>query len=288
MTKPLWRPLLMLTSLGAAAGAGWWWLAHGRRGHADLADFAATAYAHRGLHCGPDAPPENSLPAFEQALEAGYGVELDVHLTADDRLVVIHDSDLNRLCGLDRTIESLTTAEIEPLRLEGSDQPVPFLEQVLPLFEGRGRLLIEIKPVLGNHADLTRRTVDCLDRFNVAYAIESFDPRVLLWLRFNRPDILRGQLTQDFRNRALRHGDFDASVKAIPWLIRFMLTMLMFNVAGRPDFAAEKLTDRRNPSYRRFWRRWGGQGVYWTIRDRAEADIAAADHQAIIFEGFRP
>ena len=54
-------------------------------------------YAHRGLW-GPTAP-ENTLPAFEAAVQAGYGIELDVHMTSDGHLVVFHDDTLKRMCG---------------------------------------------------------------------------------------------------------------------------------------------------------------------------------------------
>ena len=58
-------------------------------------------YAHRGLHKIDKSIPENSLPAFEAAARIGYGVELDVHLTRDDELVVFHDDDLKRVCGVE-------------------------------------------------------------------------------------------------------------------------------------------------------------------------------------------
>ena len=92
-------------------------------------------YAHRGLHDLAAGIPENSLPAFRRAREMGYGVELDVHLTADDRLVVIHDSDLSRLCGTTRIVEDLTLDALRDLRLLGTDEPVPTLDEVLAIFE---------------------------------------------------------------------------------------------------------------------------------------------------------
>ena len=60
----------------------------GRRDHPKWAVFRRFRYAHRGLHDREAGAPENSLPAFRRALERGYGVELDVHLTGDGRLAV--------------------------------------------------------------------------------------------------------------------------------------------------------------------------------------------------------
>ena len=65
-----------------------------------MAPFVGRRYAHRGLHCAQDGIPENSLPAFRRAVEAGYGIELDLHLTTDGQLVVFHDDTLDRVCGV--------------------------------------------------------------------------------------------------------------------------------------------------------------------------------------------
>ena len=67
-------------------------------------------YAHRGLHSKPHIP-ENSMAAFAKAAAAGFGIELDVHLTKDGRLAVIHDSSLKRTCGEDLIIEEITMKE---------------------------------------------------------------------------------------------------------------------------------------------------------------------------------
>lgn len=72
---------------------------HGRKDQPGWETFEHVRFAHRGLH-GPGVP-ENSLAAFRRAAEAGYGAELDVHLTADGYLAVIHDSDLARMCGVE-------------------------------------------------------------------------------------------------------------------------------------------------------------------------------------------
>lgn len=120
----------------AGACALTWLTIHGRRDHPGWGKIEHTRFAHRGLHCS--GVPENSLAAFRLAAEAGCGAELDVHLTVDGYLAVIHDSDLFRMCGVEARVEDLTAAQLGKLRLEGSGEPVPFLEQVVPLFEGRG------------------------------------------------------------------------------------------------------------------------------------------------------
>ena len=61
-----------------------------------MKDLARWDYAHRGLHDKEVGSPENSLAAFKEAVESGYGAELDVHLLKDGNLAVIHDSSLFR------------------------------------------------------------------------------------------------------------------------------------------------------------------------------------------------
>ena len=135
--------LLILAAAAAAAaalaGLGYllvWFLLHGRRDGHGWKKLEGFRYAHRGLH-GPGVP-ENSLAAFRRAAEAGYGAELDVHLTRDGRLVVIHDGDLERMCGVPGRVAEKTAEELAALRLAGSEEHIPLLEEVLPcLPDGR-------------------------------------------------------------------------------------------------------------------------------------------------------
>ena len=255
----------------------WWFLVHGRKNAERWTDLRQYRYAHRGFHDKP-AIPENSLPAFARAVEHGFGAELDVHLTEDGRLAVLHDSALKRVCGAEGDVEDRTAAELDAFRLEGTDNRIPFLEEVLPLFEGKTPLVVEIKPAGGNYAVLTEKTVACLDRFSVKYCVESFDPRVLLWLRTHRPDIIRGQLAQNFLRDAGGLNLFH----------RIMLTNLFYNVRTRPDFIAYKFEDRKNLSRSLCCRLWGVQAFYWTLRSPADLARAERESALAIFETFDP
>lgn len=260
----------------AAVYVVWWFLVHGRTGSPAWKILRRYRYAHRGLH--RPGVPENSLPAFRAAAEHGFGAELDVHLTKDGRLAVIHDSSLRRVCGEGGSVENLTAAELGRYRLEGTDEKIPFLDEVLPIFEGRTPLVVEIKPANGNWDVLTAKTVECLDRFQVRYCMESFDPRSLLWLKKHRPEIVRGQLTQNFLKDPAGLG----------FKNRFLLTMLCFNLRTRPDFIACKFEDRGTASVRLCCRWWGVQEVLWTIRSRAELKKTEQAGALAIFENFEP
>ena len=252
-----------------------WLVLHGRRSGRGWERLEGKRYAHRGLH-GPGVP-ENSLSAFRRAAAAGCGAELDVRLTADGCLAVIHDSDLFRMCGVKAKVEELTAVQLGKLQLAGTGEPVPFLEQVLPLFEGRGPLVVELKTAGGNYGALCGKTLECLDRFDADYCIESFDPRCLLWLRKNRPEVLRGQLTQDF----LRRGEGQ------PLRNRLALTALLCNGLTRPDFVACRYQDRRMLPLA-LWRLWGGRTALWTIRSPEELAEAERLGALPIYEGFDP
>lgn len=232
-------------------------------------------YAHRGLHDAKNGVPENSLLAFRRAVEHGYGAELDVHLTKDGRLVVMHDESLKRTAGVDRSLCDMTAEELAPCRLEGTEEKIPYLEEVLPIFEGKTPLVVEIKPCKRNHAELTRLTCEMLDRYpKLNYCIESFDPRVLWWLRRHRPEIVRGQLASNFIK--------DRNGLMLP--AAFLLTNLMTSFLTMPHFIAYCFSDRKNASLRLSRKLWGVQEFSWTIRSAEDAKTALDDGCLIIFE----
>ena len=242
-----------------------------RRQHPEkLAYLHAYRYAHRGYHNKPQIP-ENSMAAFRRAVAHGYGVELDVHLSRDGRVVVIHDESLRRTCGVDRKVGDLTAEELKRYRLEGTMEQIPLLEEVLPIFVGTTPLLIELKVDHGNAAALSRAVMEVLDRYPVDYSIQSFHPQAVAWFREHRPEVVRGQLSGLLRNVGL--------------LTSFVLRNLLTNVMTRPDFIAYRFADHRAVSLR-LCRLLGAEVFYWTIKTSAEQKEAEAHGGTIIFEQF--
>ena len=271
--------LLVLLLLAVMIGILWLLALRANPAKNDFYGMAGYHYAHRGLHDASRGIPENSLRAFRLAAENGYGAELDVHLSRDKRLVVMHDESLLRTAGLDQNICAVTAKTLDLLTLEGTNEKVPYLEEVLPLFNDRGPLVIEIKPHGSNYARLTNRVCKLLDSFpNVVFCIESFDPRVLIWLKKNRPEILRGQLSMNFVKE--RNG--------LKLPLAFALKNLLLNFFAQPDFVAYRFEDRRALSLRLCRKLWKVQEFSWTIRSPEDAQAALEDHSAIIFEGFAP
>lgn len=249
----------------------------GRKNHPKMRKLRGWSYAHRGLH--GNGVPENSMDAFRRALEKGYGIELDVHLLKDGGLAVIHDAALHRTTGAEGVIEDLTTQDLANYRLEGTEETIPTLQQVLELFDGKAPLIIELKAEKGNHDAMAQTVCQVLEGYKGAYCIESFDPRCLMWLRKKRPNIIRGQLSENF----LRAKDTNLS-----WPLRLVLTSLVMNVLTKPDFIAYKFEDRTGLSPLVCKKIWKIQSVSWTLRSQEDLDIAVAEGSLPIFEYFEP
>ena len=235
-------------------------------------------YAHRGLHAIQSGIPENSMRAFRLAANNGYGAELDVRLSRDGRLVVMHDESLKRTAGANANISAVTTQVLNQLTLEGTREKVPYLEDVLPLFDGKTPLLIELKPENGNHEELTRKVCNLLKQHpELDFFVESFDPRVLLWLKKHRPDIIRGQLSCNFfKDPDAKLGKFAS----------FVMSNMMTNFLTKPDFIAYKLEDRNDLAPGLCKKLWGPQVFWWVVRSQEEAKLCAEQGDMIIFEGF--
>jgi glycerophosphoryl diester phosphodiesterase len=248
-----------------------------RTGHPLLGEIRRWKYAHRGLH--GNGVPENSMQAFRLALENGYGIELDIHLLADGNLAVMHDASLLRTAGVDVPIESLTTEELQNYSLEGTDEIIPTFREVLELFNGKAPLVVELKPINNNHAELTEKACKMLDDYNGLFCVESFDPRCIRWLRNHRPDILRGQLA---------HNSMQEGKGKIPFILRFLMTNLLSNFWNTPDFVAYRFCDRNRLSVKIARGLWKVQGVSWTLTSKEEFDKAVEENWIPIFEGFKP
>ena len=246
-----------------------------RRPHPQAETFRGLLVAHRGLHNGAAGVPENSLPAYEAAIARGFGIEIDLHLTADGRLVSFHDDTLDRVCGVSGRPEAMTLSELRQLRLGDTDCVIPTLEEVLALVDGRVPLLIEYKSVGGNDDALCAAADAILRDYKGIYRIQSFYPLALRWYRKNRPDIARGQLSSCFRKEPDRNA------------AKVLLGFLIVNFLTRPDFISY---DHHYPRAvgLRVCRALGAETAAWTITDPAALERCREQYDVCIFEGFIP
>lgn len=247
----------------------------GRQGKPEMKELSKWCYAHRGLH---DAnAPENSMSAFTNAKHGGYGVELDVHLMADGSLAVIHDSDLKRVTGKEGKIENLTWLDLPNYPL-GPRDTIPLLPQVLQLFHGKAPLIIELKPANNNHKELAKAVCDELESYQGLYCLESFDPRCILWLKKNRPHLIRGQLSENY---------FVKGRPKIPFILKLAMTHNLSHFLTKPDFVAYRYADRKATWSNTLCKKSMAR-VTWTLTGQEEFDQAVSEGWIPIFEGFQP
>ena len=214
------------------------------------------------------------MAAFTRAVEAGYGIELDLHLTRDGKLAVIHDASLKRTCGVDLKIEDLTLAEARDYPLEESDERIPEFCDFLRLVDGKVPLVVELKAEGRNEKALTDAAMRALADYTGLYCVESFSPAVVDYLKKAYPAVVRGQLA----------GALNKEKKTITRLQDILLKNLLVNLAGRPDFVAYRFEDRDEPAFRHF----KGAKFMWTIRSYEDLKICEAWGAAPIFEQFEP
>lgn len=234
-------------------------------------------YAHRGFYEKDQSIPENSLPAFQRAVSKGFGVELDLQLTADGQVVVFHDDNLKRMCGQDADVRSLTWEELQKYSLAESGETIPLFSQVLKLINGRIPMIIELKPY-GNTDELCAKTCELLLGYRGLWCVESFSPDVVRWFRKNRPEVIRGQLMAKFTRKD----------KPLNLFTAFFARNLFINAIGRPDFIAYDVEARKNWSLRTACRLFHAQEVNWTIRTPQQLWSVKADGAMGIFEHFDP
>lgn len=258
-------------AVAAAAGAAVYLTKPAKATQEQKAPFLGRNFAHRGLFTEDQFTPENSLTAFDMAAEAGYGIELDVHITEDDRIVVFHDDTLERMCDEEGRVEDCLWAELKSLSLAGSDETIPLLSDVLNVISGRCPIILELKADK-RRSELCERTLEFIRSYNGDICIESFDPRIVGWFKKNAPEILRGQLSQP-------PADFEGSTSKLQ---AFALGNLLTNCVARPHFVAYKLG--KKPLTVRLCELLGAIKVAWTAHDPA----AELSNDVVIFEHYRP
>ncbi len=240
------------------------------------APFEHRAFAHRGLYTADQSVPENSLPAFRLAVEKGYGAELDVQMTRDGQVVVLHDDDLLRACGREGGVWDYTLAELRTFPLFGTEERIPLFSQVLEIYAGRQPLIVELKSAAPNVLRLCAAVKEMLAAYDGPACVESFHPEVVRYFRRNDPGRLRGQLSMPARY----YG------KDVPAWRSFGLSRLLMNFRSRPHFIAYELGPKPFPV--RLCEALGAMKVCWTAREEPLHARRMEENDAVIFEHYRP
>ncbi|HZY37234.1 MAG TPA: glycerophosphodiester phosphodiesterase family protein [Mucilaginibacter sp.] len=230
--------------------------------------------AHRGLHSNKPRIPENSIRAFKNAIKHNYAIELDVLVMSGQQVIVFHDDNLKRMCGIDKPVIELDSFNYKYYQLSGTDETIPLLQDVLDVVDGRVPLLIGIKKQHGVK-NTNMIILNSLLGYKGPVAIQSFNPFVMGWFSKNAPSLTRGQISSDFKNKKMN------------FIQRYLLKKLKLNFISKPHFIAYDMGDLPNNLIKRK-RRNGMSILAWTV-DSTESNKRVNEFcDNIIFENFYP
>ena len=240
----------------------------------EMKKYNGAKLAHRGLHNAER--PENSLPAFAAAVEAGYGIELDIRLSKDGELVVFHDDTLERVTGAEGRVDSKTASELAEIKLCGTNYGIPTFREVLELVSGRVPLLVEIKEDAFKYG-VTEKAAEVLADYSGEYIVESFNPLAITRFRELVPSVPTGlRCCNSLKEKRYRTPMY------------FALQCMLLNFRCRPDFIAYNHADWKNAgiSLIRFF--FSKTPLFcWTLRSTEEEGLAKLHgFSGFIFENY--
>lgn len=222
--------------------------------------------AHRGYHDLNRTRWENTLSAFEAAIERDYAIECDVHLSADGVPVVFHDSVLNRLAGRDGFVHDMTAAELTQLRVGGTEDRIPTLAEMLARVRGRVPLVIELKGAEGKDEGLVAAVAKTLQGYPGHAAIMSFDHWLVRRFADEAPGIPAGLTAEKITQEAI---EAHFSMLAHP------ISFVSFSVADLPNPFVSFVRDRLAMPV-----------ITWTVRNEHAKAATFAHADQMTFEGF--
>lgn len=236
----------------------------------DLEFLSRNLIAHRGYHNNKKGIPENSVLAFKKAIDNNYLIELDVRLTKDKKLVVFHDDNLKRVCDVNKRVKDLTYRELLKYNLFDTTLKVPLFSDVIKLVNGRVPILIETK-YHNRFGVLEKILINELSNYKGLYAIQSFYPMSLLWLKRNTKDIPIGLLSSNFKNDLNRLKSIIGKTLILD--LFFKTDFISYDVKGLPN---NYLSYKRNKK----------KIVIWTIKNKKDYDLARQYTDSLICENF--
>lgn len=156
-----------------------------------------TPIAHRGFHT--PTVDENSLAAFKAAMDAGYGIEIDVHVTSDKQVVVMHDTTTGRTMDKDLVVVENTYEKLSSLKLQLTKEKIPLLSDVFALIDGRVPILIEVKAENNYSPHLVESVIREVEKYThkETLGLQSFNPYVVRAMREAQNEVPVGQLMSD-------------------------------------------------------------------------------------------
>jgi glycerophosphoryl diester phosphodiesterase len=242
--------------------------------------LTARPIAHRGLHDSSHGIIENTAAAARAAITAGYGIEIDLQVSADGEAMVHHDAVLGRLTDGEGRLDQISAVELRRIAFRGSDERMLTLGELCDLVGGRVALLLELKSRFDGDGLLPGRVATVLGGYRGPVAPMSFDPRQLQVLRQKAPHLPRGIVAAQYRP----HPYWD---QMPPWL-RYGMGSLLPALTARPHFVAYAVDNL--PALAPILARHilCLPLLTWVVRTDVERQRAMHWADQMIFEGFRP
>ena len=242
--------------------------------------FLKCPLAHRGYHDAAAGILENSRAAFQAAIDAGYGIELDVQLSKDGHAMVFHDYEMSRLTNERGAIRTRTREELTGIQLKGMEETIPTLPEILTLVAGRMPLLVEIKDQDGamglDVGPLEQSVAKALETYSGPVAVMSFNPHSVAALSSAAPNTPRGIVS--------------CSYPAEHWLLLNEETRK--RLRGIPDydrvgacFVSHRHDDLQNPRVAELKAK-GAHVNCWTIRSAKDEAEARKIADMVTFENY--
>ncbi|WP_170326339.1 glycerophosphodiester phosphodiesterase family protein [Ruegeria arenilitoris] len=241
--------------------------------------FLQTPIAHRALHDKSDNRPENSRAAIQAAIEAGYGIEIDLQLTSDNQAMVFHDYDMTRLTGQSGPIQQISAAQAQATQLLHAEDGIPTLDEVLEMVGGKVPLLIEFKDQDGamgsDVGPLEADAVRALQGYDGPVALMSFNPNSVAELARLAPHLPRGIVTCSYQPKEeLLPQKVCDHLRNIPDFDRVGASFISHEAA---DLSRPRVAELKS------------QGVpilCWTVRSPEQEALARAVADNVTFEGY--
>lgn len=241
--------------------------------------FLRAPLAHRGLHQISEGRPENSRGSIQAAINAGYGVEIDLQASRENVPMLFHDPSLKRLTGRRGAVKDFSSKELQDIPLKHSHETIPTFAEILQLVDGKVPLLIEIKDQSGNlgplNGALEMAVCAQISNYRGQVAFMSFNPHSIEKCAHLCPQIARGLVTGPFRNF---HTPYQRrkELRQIPDYDRLGCSFISHS---KRDLARPVVTSIR---------RKGGNILCWTIKSPKEEAKACPHVDNMTFEKYRP
>ena len=234
-------------------------------------------YAHRGLHDAAAGIPENSLAAFDRAIAAGVGIELDVRLTRDGDVIVFHDVLLDRLTDATGPVYARNRDSLRKIHIAGTDNRIMTLHDTLIHIGGRVPVLIEAKTDgIPQYQPVCFAIRRALEGYQSPAAVMSFDPRLTGWFFRHHPKVVRGLVMTEEDRKPLSRWNLRKRIKRQLVISHSHPHFLAYDIARLPSDVTAQARMRKRPV------------LTWTVRTHDQHVLAAANADEVIFEGRVP